>query len=198
MNPIKFAIPFLIATAALAEPIVWEKPIGDLRTTIRSQNFSQANQEWQLADIEADRASAQAQVDLEQEIHALNVWTATLGMSIQANTDAIAAMATSVQALADSIAATGTQQTNQRVLRAAIALEDVVALFARGWSADGSVPPTNINTSPWTELIKVPGIGLSVAMEIVMNRPHGSVDDLLRLPSIEQELLDQIKPYLLP
>jgi competence ComEA-like helix-hairpin-helix protein len=65
----------------------------------------------------------------------------------------------------------------------------------RQLQADASVP-VDINKATARDLQSVGGIGPVLASRIIEHRPFKSVDDLLRVPGINQRLLEQIRPRL--
>jgi len=56
--------------------------------------------------------------------------------------------------------------------------------------------PTNPNTASLTDLVKIPGIGQTLAERIIAGRPYTKLDDLLWVSGIGPVLLDRLRPYL--
>ena len=54
----------------------------------------------------------------------------------------------------------------------------------------------DINLSSLEQLTETPGIGPAIAKRIVDNRPYESVDDLVRVPGIGANVLENMRPYL--
>ncbi len=56
--------------------------------------------------------------------------------------------------------------------------------------------PLDLNTAALNELIRVPGIGETLAHRLVEERPYKEVNDVLRVPGIGLALLERFRPYL--
>jgi competence ComEA-like helix-hairpin-helix protein len=54
----------------------------------------------------------------------------------------------------------------------------------------------NINTAPSEDLELLPGIGPTMAQRIVIGRPYGTVDDLLRVNGIGPATLERLRPLI--
>lgn len=53
----------------------------------------------------------------------------------------------------------------------------------------------NVNTATQSELATIPGIGPSLAHEIIRERPYARVEDLERVRGIGSYTLNSIRPY---
>ena len=53
----------------------------------------------------------------------------------------------------------------------------------------------NINTATESELEKIPGVGPSLAHEIIRGRPYDRIEDLERVRGIGQYTLNSMRPY---
>lgn len=53
----------------------------------------------------------------------------------------------------------------------------------------------NINTATEPELEKIPGVGPSLAHEIIRGRPYGKIEDLERVRGIGHYTLNNMRPY---
>ena len=53
----------------------------------------------------------------------------------------------------------------------------------------------NINTATEAELEKIPGVGPSLAHEIIRGRPYEKIEDLERVRGIGQYTLNSMRPY---
>jgi len=78
--------------------------------------------------------------------------------------------------------------------RAAVAIEDLVfiALLGKDQAPDF---PIDINTASFNELIRVPGVGVTVAAQIMLGRPYAAVDGLAGVPAIGGALREQVSPF---
>jgi hypothetical protein len=71
----------------------------------------------------------------------------------------------------------------------------IIGLIADLRATEGSLI-VNINTASRRELETVPGVGPGLATLIIAHRPHGSVEDLVRLPGIGPRNLEGFRPFL--
>jgi len=53
----------------------------------------------------------------------------------------------------------------------------------------------NVNTATEAELEKIPGVGPSLAHEIIRDRPYGKIEDLERVRGIGHYTLNNMRPY---
>ena len=53
----------------------------------------------------------------------------------------------------------------------------------------------NVNTATEAELEKIPGVGPSLAHEIIRGRPYEKIEDLDRVRGVGQYTLNEIRPY---
>ncbi len=53
----------------------------------------------------------------------------------------------------------------------------------------------NVNTATEAELEKIPGVGPSLAHEIIRSRPYGKIEDLERVRGIGHYTLNNMRPY---
>ena len=62
--------------------------------------------------------------------------------------------------------------------------------------APGGGLVVNINTATEAELEKIPGVGPSLAHEIIRGRPYENIEDLERVRGIGQYTLNNMRPYI--
>jgi competence ComEA-like helix-hairpin-helix protein len=53
----------------------------------------------------------------------------------------------------------------------------------------------NINTATLTELETIPGIGETLALQIVAHRPYTSIDQLVAIRGIGTSSIEKLRPY---
>jgi competence protein ComEA len=73
-------------------------------------------------------------------------------------------------------------------------LRDAGGLFQSDGPAEGSLR-VNLNTATLTELESIPGIGESLAAQIVAHRPYTSVDQLVAIRGIGPSSIESLRPY---
>jgi competence ComEA-like helix-hairpin-helix protein len=86
-----------------------------------------------------------------------------------------------------------------------VAVAVLVAGTAIGWylrntqlqpnsPTEGSLR-VNLNTATLTELETIPGIGASLAKQIVAHRPYTSIDQLVAIRGIGTSSVEKLRPY---
>lgn len=73
---------------------------------------------------------------------------------------------------------------------------DAMPLFARSAPEKGSLI-VNVNTATLEQLETLPGIGPARARLIIEHRPYSSVDDLKRVNTIPDKVIEDLRPFLL-
>jgi competence protein ComEA len=66
---------------------------------------------------------------------------------------------------------------------------------AHGGLAEGSLR-VNINTATLPELESIPGIGATLARQIVAHRPYTSIDQLVIIRGIGPSSIEKLRPYM--
>lgn len=61
---------------------------------------------------------------------------------------------------------------------------------------ESHIPLVDINRASLEELVSIRGIGQSLAMRIIENRPYHQVDDLVKVPGINTIKLSTLLPYI--
>ena len=56
--------------------------------------------------------------------------------------------------------------------------------------------PVNLNNCTIEELMALPGVGETLAIRIINNRPYRAVDDLLQVDGIGANTIEKIKDYI--
>lgn len=73
---------------------------------------------------------------------------------------------------------------------------EVAALSGGGTKAATDGEPLDPNRASRDELMTLPGIGESIALRIIENRPYRQIDDLLHVPGIGPKTLEKLRPFL--
>jgi competence protein ComEA len=88
-----------------------------------------------------------------------------------------------------------------------VAVAVLVAGFAGNWFLRDAKDPTassglaegslrvNLNTATLTELESIPGIGRSIAKQIVAHRPYTSVDQLVAIRGLGESSVETLRPF---
>jgi competence ComEA-like helix-hairpin-helix protein len=66
---------------------------------------------------------------------------------------------------------------------------------SKGMAPDEGGLVVNINTATEPELEKIPGVGPSLAHEIIRGRPYAKIEDLERVRGIGHYTLNNMRPY---
>ena len=75
-------------------------------------------------------------------------------------------------------------------------IEEAEAAIAMGKDSIREGFSLNPNTSPRDTIMRLKGIGESIANRIIENRPYQTAEDLLKVPGIGQKTLENMRPYL--
>ena len=73
-------------------------------------------------------------------------------------------------------------------------LQDAKAPVVDGGPEEGSLR-VNLNTATLAELESIPGVGQSLARQIVAHRPYTSVDQLVAIRGIGQSSVETLRPF---
>jgi len=73
-------------------------------------------------------------------------------------------------------------------------LQDAKAPVVDGGPVEGSLR-VNLNTATLTELESIPGVGQSLARQIISHRPYTSVDQLVAIRGIGQSSVKTLRPF---
>ncbi|HYP78715.1 MAG TPA: helix-hairpin-helix domain-containing protein [Steroidobacteraceae bacterium] len=73
-------------------------------------------------------------------------------------------------------------------------LQDAKAPVVDGGPVEGSLR-VNLNTATLTELESIPGVGQSLARQIVAHRPYTAVDQLVAIRGIGESAVKTLRPF---
>lgn len=198
-----WALGFLAAVATGAT-MEWTTPIEDL-----AGGGVEGVGAWQQADIEADRARAEAQARIASAMESQAAMMTAVANAVNAQTAALEKLAAEVAALAARVGDVAVTvppielRAELKIDTAALEarLGEIVELM-RAPPDEPDVPdlpdePLDLNTATIADLTRLPGIGETMAARIVSRRPYLAVEDLLRVVGIGPATLAEIRPYVI-